>query len=119
MRSAKQRCRWGSLVIIMLMLIVAFVSSGAKSEATGVRHRINIQHFKFAPANLVVEPGDTVVWVNLDIVPHTITATDNSWDSQTLQTNDVWELRITEKMTGAYFCRFHPAMVGLVQVKLD
>ncbi|MDH3598215.1 MAG: cupredoxin family copper-binding protein [Candidatus Tectomicrobia bacterium] len=119
MRGAKQNRRWGMVGVIIVTLATAFALTSANPVALGVRHQVDIQRFKFTPASLVVAPGDTVVWVNLDIVPHTITAQDDSWDSQTLQTNDAWELRITEEMTGDYFCRFHPAMVGQVQVKLD
>jgi plastocyanin len=58
-----------------------------------------------------------VVWVNLDFVPHTIMAQDESWDSQALHSNEAWEMRITEEMTGGYFCRYHPAMEEQVDVK--
>ncbi len=119
MRAAKQMYRWGITIVMVIALSAVFTLTRVNSETTGVRHRVDIQRLQFSPANLLVAPGDTVVWVNLDIVPHTITATDESWDSQILQTNDTWELHITEEMTRDYFCRFHPTMVGHVQVKLD
>lgn len=31
------------------------------------------------PANVAVAAGDTIVFVKKDIVPHTATASDNSW----------------------------------------
>lgn len=102
---------------MVVALAAALAPTSAKPKTAGVSHRVEIQRFTFAPASLSVAPGDTVEWVNLDIVPHTITAKDDSWDSQTLQTNGAWELRITEEMTGDYFCRFHPTMVGQLQVK--
>ena len=40
---------------------------------------VTIEHFAFVPANVTVADGDTIVFVNKDIVPHTATATDNSW----------------------------------------
>ncbi|ETW94442.1 MAG: hypothetical protein ETSY1_34835 [Candidatus Entotheonella factor] len=117
MRITKWMRPWGIAVVMIAVLAAAMVPTGANPKPDGVRHRVNIQRFTFEPASLVVAPGDTVVWVNLDIVPHTITATDESWDSQTLQANGAWEMRVTEAMTGDYFCRFHPTMVGQVKVK--
>ena len=71
-----------------------------------------MRRLKYAPESLVVAPGDTVVWVNLDLVPDTVTAKDNSWDSQALESNETWEMRVTEEMTGNYFCRYHPSYGG-------
>jgi plastocyanin len=102
---------------MVAVLTAAFTPLRATQEAGGVRHRVDIQRFTFVPEYLVVAPGDTVVWVNRDLVPHTLTAQDSSWDSQALETNQAWELRFTEGMTGHYFCRFHPTMQGQVHVR--
>jgi plastocyanin len=98
------------------VMAAALIPTGAAQDAGGVRHRVEIQRFRFVPERLVVAPGDTLVWVNLDSVPHTLTAQDESWDSQALKANKEWELRVTEGMTGDYFCRYHPRMQGQVQV---
>ncbi len=103
--------------VMAAVLAAAPISIGSSQEAGGVRHRVDIQRFKFVPERLEVAPGDTVVWVNLDSVPHTLTAQDGSWDSQTLEANMTWELRVTEEMTGNYFCRYHPTMQGQVHVR--
>ena len=44
-------------------------------------HVIEIHKMKFQAGMLNVKIGDTVTWVNKDIVPHTATANDKSWDS--------------------------------------
>ncbi|HSE96476.1 MAG TPA: cupredoxin family copper-binding protein, partial [Methylomirabilota bacterium] len=97
----------------------ALTPLGETPEAGGVRHRVEIRRVAFTPAHLVVAPGDTVVWVNRDLVPHTLTAEDGSWDSGMLEADQPWELRVTEGMTGHYVCRFHPAMRGHVEVTHD
>ncbi len=109
--------RWGLAAAMVVVLMAALAPIMAFQEAGSVRHRVEIQRFKFVPERLVVAPGDTVIWVNLDLVPHTITAKDESWDSQALVSNQAWEMRLTEEMTGNYFCRFHPAMAGQVYVR--
>ena len=43
------------------------------SRSTPETHEVPIRGFAFEPATLVVVQGDTVVWSNHDIVPHTAT----------------------------------------------
>ena len=73
-----------AVMAVMVTAAPPLVAVG--QEATGTRHRVEIQQFRFVPEAIEVKPGDTIVWVNLDIVPHTVTATDTdtSWDSGNL-----------------------------------
>ena len=70
-------------------------------------------HFGPAPAGLKV--GDTIIWVNRDIVAHTVTARDHSFDG-TLEPRH--SVRLTLRRAGniAFYCRFHPAMQGVLAV---
>jgi plastocyanin len=70
-------------------------------------------HFGAAPAGLKV--GDTILWVNRDIVLHTATARDRSFDV-TVQPRQ--SVRVTLRRAGAiaFYCRFHPAMQGRLAV---
>ena len=43
-----------------------------------------LANFAFVPFDLTVPAGTTVVWVNQDEAPHTITFDDNSVDSGVL-----------------------------------
>src|SRR5262245_66610516 len=117
MRGTRQMRRWRTAAVIVITMAAALAAAGASQEAGGVRHCVEIHDFAFVPAYLAAAPGDTVVWVNHDLVPHTITARDESWDSQAVPSNEAWELRVTEEMTGGYFCRYHPFMEGQVAVK--
>lgn len=84
--------------------------------SSGRRVTVEIQSFKFAPRMPDVRPGDTVVWVNKDIVPHTVTARDKSWDSGTIKAGARWEVIVTPGMSPAYFCRFHPSMTARIRI---
>ena len=58
-----------------------------ESEATAVTkvHTVVIQQMKFTPADLTVNEGDTVTWVNKDIVDHNVTEEKNKeWASSNL-----------------------------------
>ncbi len=85
-------------------------------DTVGVVHRIEIRRFEFLPETLEVAPGDTVVWANLDIVPHTASAEDASWDSEYLAPGAEWEMSVTADTPGRYLCRYHPTMVAVLNM---
>lgn len=91
-------------------------SSMQAAETTGQRHVVEIRNLKFHPERVTVAPGDTVVWINQDIVPHTVTADDKSWDSRKIAKQARWELVIQPGMRKSYFCRFHPSMKGQLEI---
>ena len=76
------------------------------------RFILEIDKFEFRPQRLPLRPGDTVVWKNLDIVPHTATAIDGSWDTGTIEARGEWEGVVTQEMLIGYYCRFHPSMIA-------
>lgn len=80
-----------------------------------VDHIINIAEFVFNPANPKVRVGDRVTWINKDIVPHTATAKDRSWDADALAPNQRHTITVKAGMTQSYFCHYHPSMIA----KLD
>lgn len=80
-------------------------------------HRVSIQQMKYVPANLEVQAGDTIVWVNEDIFPHTVTATDKFLDSGLMKPKQSWTWVAGEKGEHSYVCAYHPTMKGIVVVK--
>ena len=61
-------------------------------------------------------PGDTIVWITHDIIPHTATAGDKTWDSQSIGKESQWETVVQPGMAEDYFCRFHPNMKARLQI---
>ena len=84
--------------------------------STGQRHVIEIRGLEFRPHELVVAPGDTVVWINRDLVPHTATADDATWDSETIDANQEWRIIVREGMRETYLCLHHPTMKGRFRI---
>jgi plastocyanin len=74
---------------------------------------IAAMHFGALPAGLKV--GDTIVLVNRDIVAHTATARDHSFD---VVMQPQQSARVTLRHAGAiaFYCRFHPTMQGILNV---
>ena len=104
------------LLALGLMLSPTGDSALHAKQGSGPKtHVVEIRQFKFFPATLTVNEGDTIIWKNLDAAPHT--ATSDSWDSDMLRLNESWELKVTGKGTTEYICAYHPVMKGKIIVK--
>jgi len=80
-------------------------------------HTIAIRDFKFAPVEMTVARGDTIVWSNADFVPHTTTARDAAWDSKSIDGNATWRTVASAVGRHEYYCAFHPTMKAVVIVR--
>ena len=72
---------------------------------------------RFQPEMLTVERGDTIVWVNKDMVPHTATSKAGNFDSKLIQADKSWKYTIRKKGDFAYICTFHPTMKAMLRVE--
>jgi hypothetical protein len=77
---------------------------------------VSIQDFFFSPAQITVQPGTTVTWVNRGKAPHTVTADDGSFDSGKLQPGQSFSHKFQNPGTVAYHCEIHPSMTASVTV---
>lgn len=111
---------WRCLAAPPLVALAVLVGWGARPAGRSVppqRHVVEIRGLAFHPAVLEVAPGDTVVWINRDIVRHTATANgSNGWDTGILAQED--SSRYVPRRIGEtpYICTLHPTMRGRVTV---
>ena len=112
--STRSTLAW-ALCALALMTAGPHVDAAARKPVT---HTVTIDAAKFSPSELTVRPGDTVVWVNKDILAHTATSKTGGFDSKTIQPGASWRYRVTAKTTGefSYTCSFHP-MNGMLRIK--
>ena len=98
------------------LITIVFINGEAVSQTASLlqQHVVEIREFSFSPDRVVASPGDTIVWINRDIVPHTVTANSGTWRSQALQEGQSWEIEIEENGQFGYFCEFHPHMTGVL-----
>jgi plastocyanin len=90
--------------------------SAADSKAK--THTVTMENMRFQPALLVVAPGDTIVWINKDLVPHTATSQAGGFDSNVILASGSWRYTVQKKKGDfAYICTLHPAMKGTLRVK--
>ena len=78
---------------------------------------VHIRAFQFMPAADTVQAGDTVVWTNDDIVPHTATALAKEFDSGTIDVGGSWRHTTTAVGAYEYECTLHPTMRGTLVVR--
>jgi plastocyanin len=89
--------------------------------AGGATHEVRISQLKFVPESLEIAEGDTVLWKNEDIFPHTATAEGTgkrkAFDSGNLAAGKSWSFTFRKKGRTPYLCTFHPTMKGAITVK--
>ena len=99
------------------LLAISLAVLPAAALAAGKTHEVRIEGMKFDPERLEVAAGDTVVWTNRDVVPHTVTAGGAKVESGEIAPNKSWRFVAKKKGEMPYLCRLHPVMKGLLLVK--
>ena len=87
-----------------------------KARANGQVRQIAVSAFAFAPDKLQITVGDTVVWINEDLAPHTATSDDGDWDTGQIEKGQTARQVFEKPGTFSYFCAFHPHMTGRIVV---
>jgi plastocyanin len=78
-------------------------------------HTVEIKQMKFDPAELIVQKGDTVVWINNDMVIHDVTEQyAKEWTSSPIPLKESWQIVITQ--SSDYYCSLHVVMKGKIIV---
>lgn len=111
-RQAKARALLVTLAAA-LIVCVASTAVGARSKT----HTVVLKGMKNTPATLVVNVGDTVVWKNEDVVPHTATDRRKRFDSGSIEPGGSWSYVADRKGTYFYYCAYHPNTRGKLIVR--
>jgi plastocyanin len=97
-------------------LAFCIVSLASLSWGAGPRvHRIGIDNLAFGPAPGGLHVNDIVEWTNSDILRHTATATDGSFDID-LPAGATGRTILKRAGGVTYVCNFHPGMKGRLEV---
>jgi|SRR6185437_15432555 len=85
-------------------------------KPTQISYTVEIQGMKFVPEELKAHAGDTVVWINRDMVAHNVTEEVNkTWSSSVLKPDKSWQMIITK--SSDYYCNIHTGMKGKIIVE--
>ncbi len=107
------RARAVTLVAVLGASLAALPGHVRRGPSTQV---IEIRDMAFHPPDVRVRPGDTMVWINRDMFPHTATQVDSAWASPTMAPGASWRLVAARPGDIAYLCAFHPTMRGHITV---
>ncbi|QYM78744.1 cupredoxin family copper-binding protein [Horticoccus luteus] len=116
---------------VLLRFIIAWVAAvawpaalfgaparSAPAASERATHIVTIENMTFSPAILRVQPGDTVIFENHDLVPHTATAREKGkFDSGLIKAGESWSLTLPSAGSFPYSCSFHPTMSGELVVE--
>jgi plastocyanin len=96
-------------VPLFVLLALAGAVPAAADAGPGKDETVALANMKFGtiPADLKV--GDSIVFVNKDSVPHTVTARDHSFDLR-IGPGQRGRLKLTKAGTFAIYCILHSPM---------
>lgn len=113
--------RFLTLSCVLVAAAIAFVALTARrpaaAHAEAETHTVIIEGMKFVPETLTVKSGDSVVWANKDLFPHTATSEEGGFDSQQIAANESWRHTFGKKGEFPYVCTLHPTMKAAITVK--
>lgn len=95
--------------------VLALVSIVAGADETVA---VDIQGYKYIPAEVTIRVGDTVKWTNHEKrTSHSVLfPAENGLESERLFPDESWERRFTKAGRYDYTCTPHPEMKGVVIV---
>ena len=102
--------------LLTFLLLDAVNTAGAANAAPRV-HTVLIEGMRYQPEGLTVAVGDTVVWINRDMVPHTATSASGHFDSNEIAPGQSWTHTVRATGEFAYVCTYHPLMTAVLRVR--
>ncbi len=109
------------LAMLLFALSLPLVPVEAKTVVTiPLGSGTNTSSPGYSPSTITVVIGvnNTVIWVNSDTVPHTVTSdSSNVFDSGNMNANQTFTYTLTTAGKFAYHCTYHSWMHGTVIVK--
>ncbi len=84
----------------------------------GGTYNIEISNFAFNPSEIRIKRGETVIWINKDSAPHTVTSDSGTEiNSPQLSNGQVYSHSFSNTGTFNYYCSVHPSMKAKVIVE--
>ena len=108
--------REGSHALAAVLVAAVVVCASGVIAAAPVMHTVVIEGVKYEPGTLTVKRGETVVWVNKDPFPHTVTA-KGAFDSHDIAAGKSWKYTARKAGEYPYICTLHPNMKGSLKVE--
>jgi plastocyanin len=98
-----------------LPVVAALLFGAIAVPAHAATIQITIDNLVFAPAEVSVNVGDTIEWINKDVLAHTATARNGDFDVTTPPKKTVTSV-LKKAGSVEYYCRFHPNMKAVLTI---
>lgn len=93
------------------------IGCAPESKTRPALQQVIIREMRYEPASMTVAIGDTVAWINRDLVPHTATAQSREWDSGSIEAGASWRTIVRTRGPLPYACVYHPGMQATLLVQ--
>lgn len=113
--------------IFFLFIIIIFTACSGNSSENNVEkpaaidnnpksYTVEIKQMVFTPAEISVNKGDKITFINNDILAHNVTEQSSKlWASPELAPKQSWTMEANS--SADYYCTIHPTMKGKIIVK--
>jgi len=109
-----------ALVLVSTPFVVSAVGAHKQPKAVASQQptrTVEIQGFRYRPANITIKRGTRVRWINRDSAAHTVTANNGAFNSGLLRKGETFSRTFRTVGKRAYHCNPHPYMRGSVVVQ--
>lgn len=113
--SPRSHRRYAGTAAAVALAAVAIGGLNSAAADTPRTHVVTMQAMRFEPENLTVRQGERVVWVNEDLVPHTVV--HDTFDSQLIAPGASWRYVARQPGEYSYRCTLHPTMKAALIVQ--
>ncbi len=100
----------GRYLFLFAIMIAGMNAVPAHAETI----QVTIDKLVFTPMEIKAKVGDTIEWVNKDILAHTATVSGD-WDVM-IAAKSLASLVLKKTGNVDYYCRFHPNMKGRISI---
>jgi len=105
------------LVLASVLPLAALHGRDREPDPASRRRVVAIEGVTFRPAVLRAAVGDTIVWVNRDILAHTATAAAAGIDTGNIPAGESRSVVLESAGEKDYICVYHPGMKGRLIVR--
>ncbi|MGV7213757.1 cupredoxin domain-containing protein [Bradyrhizobium sp. UFLA05-112] len=99
-----------------LLAMTAMVLASMIVPARAATVQILMENLEISPAEVSAKVGDTVEWVNKDVLAHTATARNGDFDVN-LPAKKSATFVLKKAGMVEYYCRYHPNMKATLRVE--
>jgi plastocyanin len=94
---------------VSIFAIALLAAGNSPASSAGHEYSVSIANMAYGPVPSGLRVGDSILWVNKDSVPHTVTARDHSFDLR-IGPGQRGRLDLTKAGTFQVYCIFHAPM---------